>query len=240
MIASFNVASLEAHRRFWLSTLGAVDAGARAVELPGLRIETRPNAPAGGTRGTPLDHLGFQVPDLRAMVARVRAAGYPIVTRDALPSSIDVDEDGVAAIPVLETFVAFTVGPDEVTTEFLQYAGPPIALHHVHLFAPDPAAMRDWYVRALGAVPTVRGRFLSGEFAGVRLSFSQASWPLAATRGRAIERVTFEVPDGAAVEAAAATLEGAGATIDRGPSGLTVTDPSGTAIEIRAHAPPSR
>src|SRR5262245_40303968 len=41
--------------------------------------------PTGGTRGTTVNHAGFGVPNLRAALARVKAAGYPIVTRAELP-----------------------------------------------------------------------------------------------------------------------------------------------------------
>ncbi len=211
MRAYLNVTSLDVQRRFWVSTLGAAEAGASAVELPGLRIEMRAQPPTGGTRGTALDHLGFQVPDLAAMVERVRAAGYPIITRESLPAAIDVDDQGLAPIPAIDTRVAFTLGPDDLKVEFLEYPGPPIALHHVHLFGPDPTAMRDWYVRELGAVATVRGRFVSGELAGVRLSFSQTASPLTPTAGRTIDRVAFDVP---------------------GAAGPTTVDPWGAAIEI--------
>ncbi len=230
MIASVNVTSLEAHRRFWVSTLGATEAGEASAGLPGLRLAMQRAEPAGGTRGTPLDHLGFQVPDVRTMVQRVRAAGYPIVTRESLPASFDVDDEGLASIPALETRVAFTLGPDGIKTELLEYPGPPIALHHVHLFAPDASAMQAWYVRALGASPTMRGRFLSAEFAGVRMSFSQATWPLVSTKGRAIERLAFETADRAA---ARARLEAAGASVEEGPRSMIAADPWGTAIEIR-------
>jgi catechol 2,3-dioxygenase-like lactoylglutathione lyase family enzyme len=197
-----------------------------------LRLEFRRAEPSGGTRGTPLDHLAFQVPDVREAVERVRGAGYPIVTREVLPASIDVDHQGVASVPSLDTHVAFTSGPDSVVTELLEYAGPPIAFHHLHMFAPDPAAMREWYVRALGATPTMRGPFASGEFAGVRLSFSAASWAMAPTRGRAIERIAFELRDTAAADAVVKALRAAGADVEAEPP--VAVDPWGTAIEIRA------
>ena len=101
MRAYLNVSSLDAHRRFWVSTLGAAEADRTAVEVPGLRIEMQAQPPSGGTRGTALDHLGFQVPDLSATVQRVRAAGYPIITRESLPAAIEVDEQGLAPIPAI-------------------------------------------------------------------------------------------------------------------------------------------
>ena len=80
--------------------------------------------------------------------------------------------------------------------------------------------MRDWYIDTLGAVATVRGRFVSGELAGVRLSFSQTASPLAPTAGRVLDRVAFE-RDGAAR-----------------PGGSTTVDPWGAGIEIRLPSPP--
>lgn len=239
MRAYINVTSLDVHRRFWVSTVGATEAGDTALEIPGLRVELREGEPTGGTRGTPLDHIGFQVPNLPEMVERVRSAGYPIVTRESLPAAIEVDAQGLASIPAIDTRVAFTIGPDDLKTEFLEYAGPPVALHHLHLFGPDPSAMQAWYVDALGATPAVRGRFISGEFAGVRLSFSPASWPLEPTLGRTIERVAFDVADLEAVDAVAARLQAAGAAIQKGASSVTTADPWGTALEVRAPDSPS-
>src|SRR6185295_15248105 len=103
-------------------------------------------APTGGTKGSTVNHLGFQVPDVRAMVEKVRSAGYAVVTKE---ETTNPEKDGVAYTAVEDTSIAFIMGPDNVKVELFENkkATLPIALHHVHFFVSDPIAVRDWYVK---------------------------------------------------------------------------------------------
>ena len=105
--------NVDAHRTFWIETLGAVGhASDPAIAVfPNVSIVMRHRVPTGGTKGTPVNHIAFGVPDIRAAVDRTRAAGYPIVTRAELPERFEV-KDGLGFIPALNTSVAFTMGPD--------------------------------------------------------------------------------------------------------------------------------
>ena len=77
--------------------------------------------PTGGTKTTTVNHVGFGVPDLRAVVARVRAAGYPIVTRAELPPEFAKGEkDGIAFRADHNARVALVMGPDDVLVELVE------------------------------------------------------------------------------------------------------------------------
>jgi len=83
-----NVSRVDAHRAFWIDTLGAAG-GAKDPAIavfPNVSIVMNHCAPTGGTKGTPVNHIAFAVPDIRAAVDRTRAAGYPIVTARSFPS----------------------------------------------------------------------------------------------------------------------------------------------------------
>src|SRR5215813_14960527 len=72
-----NVTSLEAHKKFWVDTLGGT-----AMKFQGLDVIKFPDAfifltvqkPTGPTRGTAFDHIGFAVPNVPAMAMKLAAA----------------------------------------------------------------------------------------------------------------------------------------------------------------------
>src|SRR4051794_1540237 len=81
-----NVTSTEAHTRFFVDTLGGTLVPSAAVpdvivRFPNALIFLRHRAPTGGTKGTVVNHFAFGVPSIRQMVDRVKAAGWPMVTR---------------------------------------------------------------------------------------------------------------------------------------------------------------
>jgi catechol 2,3-dioxygenase-like lactoylglutathione lyase family enzyme len=162
-----------------------------------------------------VNHVAFGVPDIRAAVDRTKKAGYPMVTREELPDRFDVVAD-LGFIPQLDTSVAFTIGPDDIKVEFLEVrdAREAIAFHHVHFFCPDPEQMKMWYAAAFGVAVADRGPFQAIDLpGGLNLTFSQ-SGAVVPTSGRVLDRIGFELSDGAAW------------------SGHVLTDPWGTTIEI--------
>jgi catechol 2,3-dioxygenase-like lactoylglutathione lyase family enzyme len=238
-----NVTSVEAHKKFWIDTLGGTTAkiGASTVEtikFPNVLIVLTPAAPTGGTKGTTVNHIGFQVPNLRAMVDKVKAAGYPVVTRQELPAQYEVRDD-IGVVPDTGGLVAFVMGPDETKVELTENTAmrSAIALHHVHFYAPDVEAMRAWYVKVFGATAGTRGSFQTANLPGVSLTFSPATTPVVGTRGRALDHVGFEVKN---LEAFVKGLEAKGVKVDRGYTyaplyalGVAyLTDPWGTYIEL--------
>jgi catechol 2,3-dioxygenase-like lactoylglutathione lyase family enzyme len=235
------VTSLEAARKFWVAALGGVDAPAvsgAAVKLANVLVFLDERVPAGGTKGTTVNHIGFQVPDVRAMVDTLRAAEFPMVTRAELPQQFEVKDD-IALIPDLNASVAFVMAPDETKVEFIENTAMigSIAMHHIHFAAPDVQAMRDWYVKTLGAKPGRRGRFEVADMPGVNLTYSPAADAVIGTRGRALDHIGFEVKE---LEAVTERLAADGVQVDQpytrvpglGMAVAFITDPWGTYIEL--------
>ena len=236
-----NVSDVEEHKRFWVDTLGgtATTFGTtEVVKFPNVLVFLREQAPTGGTKGTTVNHIGFSVPDLRATLDEVRAAGFSVVTREELPPAMAVS-DGIAPIANQGISIAFLMAPDDVKVEVVEIRSQtaPISLHHVHFAAQDVHEMRDWYAETFGAVPGVRGTFQTANLPGVDLSYVPSTEPLAGTQGRSFDHVGFEI-DG--LEAFCKELEAQGVTFDRpytviegrGISLAFFTDPWGTYIEL--------
>ena len=234
------VTSVDEHKRFWVDTLGGelVTVGGRLeiVKFPDVLVFLREGEPTGGTKGTSVNHIGFSVPSTRETIDRVRAAGYPVVTREELPSALAV-EDGLAYIADQDTYIAYTMAPDDVKVEFVQSADePPMALHHIH-FAGPVDEMQAWYVETFGAERGMRGSFRAADLPGVNLTFSPSAETPAGTRGTVLDHIGFEV-DG--LEAFCRELEARGVVFDRPYAEISAlrlgvaffTDPFGIYIEL--------
>lgn len=233
------VTSVEAHRKFWADGLGGTPARLgtnEAVTFPNVIVLFRQGTPAGGTKGTGVNHVGFTVPDLRAALARLRARGFADVTRAEAPATMTV-VDGVAT-NATGTSIAFVMAPDEVKVELTEAKGQPaIALHHIHYYTQQVDAMKAWYVQTFGAKGGMRGAFQAADLPGVNLTFSPSPDPVVGTKGRSLDHIGFEVKD---LEAFCRKLEAAGVTFDRpytknATLGLGLaffTDPFGTYIEL--------
>ena len=81
-----NASNVDAQKKFFVETLGgkAIKIGTNnteVVEFPNVLIFFRQQAPAGESRGTTVNHIGFSVPDLRTTVGKVKAYGYGMVTQ---------------------------------------------------------------------------------------------------------------------------------------------------------------
>jgi catechol 2,3-dioxygenase-like lactoylglutathione lyase family enzyme len=237
-----NASDVAAHRRFWIDGLGgeAVSIGtssAEAISFPNVLVLLREREPTGGTIGTVVNHVGFEVRDVRATVDRLRALGYEMISRRELPSVYEVT-DGVAQRPGGNR-IAFVLGPDDIKVEMIENTSidHPIQLHHVHWAVPEGEAMRAWYVEHFGATPGTRIGQPTGELPGVNLTFGPTSDPVVPTQGRVLDHIGFEVKG---LEDLVKRLEASGIHMDRGytevPSmGIAIaflTDPWGTYIEL--------
>ena len=234
------VTSIDEHKKFWVDTLGGelVTIGnLEIVRFPNVLVFMREAAPTGGTKGTTVNHIGFSVPSTRSMVETVRGAGYPIVTRAELPPALAV-EDGLAHIADQDTYIAYTMAPDDVKVEFVENRAQtqPIALHHIH-FAGPVDEMKAWYVKTFNAVPGMRGSFEAADLPGVNLTYSPSAETTVGTRGRSLDHLGFEVKN---LEAFCRQLEAQGVTFDRPYAEVAAlnlaiaffTDPFGTYIEL--------
>jgi catechol 2,3-dioxygenase-like lactoylglutathione lyase family enzyme len=237
-----NVTSIDAHKKFWVDTLGGktVKVGTspnEVVAFPNVLIFLRQQAPTGGTKGTTVNHVAFAVKDVRAMKNKAKAAGYPIVTMQEAGAG-DVVTDDISFNKEQQSYSAFVMGPDDIKVQLFEVKSlaTPIALHHVH-FAGPATEMRDWYVKVFGAKPGTRGVYVTADLPGVDLSFSPSATPVVPTKGHVLDHIGFEVKDLAAF---LTKLEGMGIKPDQpirsipamGISIAFITDPWGTYIEL--------
>jgi catechol 2,3-dioxygenase-like lactoylglutathione lyase family enzyme len=234
------VTSIDAHKKFWVDGLGGTAAklGTNdSVKFLNVIVLFRQGTPTGGTKGTIVNHVGFTVPDIRAALARLKAAGFADVTKAEAPSTYAV-EDGVATTPT-KGLIAFVMAPDDVKVELTEARGQssPIAMHHVHYYTQQVDQMKAWYVQHLGAKGGMRGAFQAADLPGVNLTFSPSPEAVVGTRGRSLDHIGFEVRD---LEAFCKKLEAAGVKFDRPYSKVAAlgigiaffTDPFGTYVEL--------
>ena len=232
-----NVSDLDAHRKFWGDLLGGQLArfgDTEVVKLPNMLLFLRSQAPTGESNGSTVNHIGFKVPDLHGLVPRIKAAGFGIVTTDVVAGSTsDVHYNEGQNV-----YMAFAKGPDGVRVELMEdktLGG--IDSHHIHIFTEDDEATQAWYVEHLGGKPGTRGPFRKADIPGIELTFAKRDPPLSGTKGRAVDRIGFEV-DG--LEELCKRLETAGVHFDvpfrripqEGLSSASLTDPWGTYIEF--------
>ena len=182
----------------------------------------------GGTRGSAVNHVGFIVDDVRERVAQWKAAGVAV-----LPGNNGrLDQ-------------AFVETPDGVRIEILEdrTQSMPIRNEHVHLFVPEPEVQRAqaWYADTFGGKAGTRNDAPIVDLPGVQIRFGSADTTQAATRGRVLDHIGFDVSDHAAF---VQKLEAEGVQLDEpvreagsGSIITYITDPWGTRIEIIERAP---
>ena len=235
-----NVTDIAAHKRFWVETLGGTAVpfgGGEIFKFPNVLVAVTEREPTGGSKGTTVNHIGFTVPSTKAMIDKVRAAGYEVVTRAELPPSLTVEND-MAYIADQDTYIAFAMAPDNVKVEFVEAKGQreSISLHHVHFGGPVDE-MKAWYVETFGAAPGMRGAFEAADLPGVNLTYSPSPDPVVGTRGRSLDHIGFEIKG---LEAFCRKLEAAGVEFqvpyrEIDSLGIAIaffTDPFGTYIEL--------
>jgi len=246
-----NVTSLEAHRKFWVDTLGGTAMkfqGLDVIKFPDAFIFLNVQKPTGPTRGTAFDHIGFAVPDVPTMAKKLAAAGYKETTgREPAPGTPPPAASGTSA--VYGRF-AYFVGPDGAKIELVTAAGPtapPIVAHHIHFINKQYVEMQQWYMKAFDA--TLRqGQtdfFIGADLPGVGYSLNFFRWEgdqtitHMPTKGRVVDHVGFEVKN---LEAFCKKLEEKGIKLTReyrqkdkamGNIGTAlITDPWGVSIEL--------
>ena len=140
---------------------------------------------------------------------------------------------------------AFVETPDGVRIEILEdkTQSMPVRNEHVHFFLPEneiPKA-QAWYAKTFGGKPGTRNNGPVVDLPGVQLRFNKADAKQAATRGRVLDHIGFDVKDHAAF---VKKIQAEGIKLDepvrKSPTGSTITyitDPWGTRIEIVQRAP---
>jgi catechol 2,3-dioxygenase-like lactoylglutathione lyase family enzyme len=241
-----NTTDMAAQKRFYVDTLGGKLAtigsnNLEVIEFPNVFLFFRPmQAPTGGTIGSTVNHIGFSVPDLKPLVAKIKANGYKMITSDSVAATVKVTDDIAAASPT--TNIAFALGPEDVKVELVEVKAQqaPIQLHHVHFFGEHTAEMQAWYAKTFGAKVQPQGAgqvFVSAQLPGVTLNFSPSQTSTVATQGRALDHIGFEVKN---LEAFTKKLEAEGIPLTvsyrkveaLGISIAFIKDPWGTNIEL--------
>ena len=243
-----NTTNMAAQKKFFVNTLGGrvvqIGSGDRQqeiIEFPNVLIFFRPmQAPTGGSIGTTVNHLGFSVPDLKPVVAKLEANGFKMITSDSVAANVKVTDDIAAQSPT--TNLAFALGPEDVKVEFVEVKSQtiPIQLNHIHFFGQMNTEMQAWYAKTFGAKllpPNPRSTFVQDQLPGVFLNFTPSTEPTVGTTGRAIDHIGFEVKN---LEAFTKKLEDDGIKLDRpytkvpqlGIAIAFIKDPWGTNIEL--------
>jgi catechol 2,3-dioxygenase-like lactoylglutathione lyase family enzyme len=241
-----NVTNIEAQKAFFVNTLGgtAITVGTNNLEIvkfPNVLIFFNMRAPTGGTIGTTANHIGFSVPNLRAMVDKIKANGFKMVTTTEAVGR-DVKDDIAGPQQPGGASIAFALGPDEVKVELVEAKQQtvPIQLHHLHFFSQQNTQMQAWYAKTFGAVPRAAApgaAFVSSDLPGVALNFTPAPNPVVGTQGRAVDHIGFEVKN---LEAFTKKLEADGIKLERPYAKVAaldisiafIRDPWGTYIEL--------
>lgn len=242
----FNTTDMAAQRKFYVDTLGGVDKKigtnmVEVIEFPNVFLFFRPmQKPTGGTIGTTVNHIGFSVPDLKPVVAKIKANGFKMITTESVAATVKVTDDIAAWNPTMN--IAFALGPEDVKVELVEVRSQtaPIQLGHIHFFGQHNAEMQAWYAKTFGATtrPAAPGAaFLQDQLPGVLLNFSPSPTPTVATQGRALDHIGFEVEN---LEAFTKKLEADGIPLTvsfrkvpaLGISIAFIKDPWGTNIEL--------
>ena len=143
-----------------------------------------------------MNHVGFSVPDLKPVVARLKANGFKMITSDSVAATVKVTDDIAAASPT--TNIAFALGPEDVKVELVEVKAQqaPIQLHHVHFFGEHNTEMQAWYAKTFGAAAQPANpaqAFVTDQLPGVTLSFTRSPTATVGTQGRALDHIGFEI-----------------------------------------------
>jgi len=198
----FNTTDMAAQKKFYVDTLGGAAATVgtnmlEVIEFPNVFLFFRPmQMPTGGTIGTTVNHIGFSVPDLKPVIAKIKANGFKMITKDSVAATVTVTDDIAAASPT--TNIAFVLGPEDIKVELVEAKtqAAPIQLHHVHFFGEQQVEMQAWYAKTFGAAAQPANpaqAFVTAQLPGVTLSFTRSPTATVATQGRALDHIGFEV-----------------------------------------------
>jgi catechol 2,3-dioxygenase-like lactoylglutathione lyase family enzyme len=242
----FNTTDMAAQKRFFVETLGGKLAtigtnNLEVIEFPNVFLFFRPmQAPTGGMIGSTVNHIGFSVPDLQRVVAKLKANGYKMITTDSVAATVKVTDDIAAASPT--TNIAFALGPEDIKVELVEVKAQtaPIQLHHVHFFGEQQAEMQAWYTKVFGAAAQPSNpnqAFITAQLPGVTLSFTRSPAATEGTQGRALDHIGFEIEN---LEAFTKKLEADGIPLTvsyrtvpaLGIAIAFIKDPWGTNIEL--------
>jgi len=221
------VADPDAQKKLFVDVLGAQAKTLGPLELlkvPGILVvlQKARTAPTEGSAGSTVNHFGFLVKSYADTKAKLTAANIQFA----------MDNDKTKQI--IATF------PEGVRVEFTEDSSlkVPAVFHHFHLSTPNQESQQAWYVKTFGGTAGKRGAFPAAMFPGGEADFSKATEPQAATKGRSLDHIGFEVQG---LEEFCKKLQAEGVTFDTtyrvipqldGLKIAYVLDPEGTRIEL--------
>ena len=133
-----NVTDIEAHRVLWGPLLGGELVKLGPIEgfkFPNVLLFLREKEPTSGSVGTAVNHIGFLVKDIKASIAKLKAGGIEVITRQAAAGATEDiifnERTGV--------HMAFIQAPDQLKVELIEdrSLSTPIANHHIHYYTAD-------------------------------------------------------------------------------------------------------
>lgn len=225
---NLNVTDIEAHKKIWVEWFGGevVQTGLlTAIRLPNFLIVLTEQEPTGPTQGSVMDHFGFKVRNTAEFVERWTGAGMEA-------GNIFTGAEGMPN--------AYVMAPDGVWVELQEDPSlhVPIAGYHIHFWTPEYEELLAWYSEVFDLRIRPRGRIqTTTDVPGMNMSFAGTDEPTAPTRGRALDRIGFEVDD---LKAFSEKLKAKGVEFDveyrevegSGLKSAFLTDPAGTYIEL--------
>ena len=227
-----SVKDVDVHKQFWIEVMGGTlvkNGPLELIQFPGVFIMLRKADASGPPAGTIVNHFGFIVKDMPAMLAKWKAAG------------LKVD-------PTQNPNEAYVNAPDGIRLEV--YGEPalptPVSMNHLHYAAVDIPGIKAWYVNVFGANPGRRPcvgcianptMIEADDLPGVNLSFGGSNTPTLPTKGRSLDHIGFDVKNlDAFVSSLAAKGINIEAPIRQVPNSKVkvafLTDPWGTYIEL--------
>jgi catechol-2,3-dioxygenase len=230
------VHDIEAQQRFWLQLGGQPFENQkllpqRMIQLPGVYIILRQQESKGGSEGSVIDHIGFNVKNISDWLPKWTAAGIKIHPGN-LPGRV------------------MLTAPDDIRVEIIEdpSISAPIAMHHVHLFLPDTAAAQAWYIDVFGGVAASRasgkgGQYPLAKLPGAEFAFTKTDTLQIPTKGRALDHIGFDVKT---LDNFVQRLAAKGVQIeypvrpssnDKNVRVTHITDPWGTRIELTEGSP---
>ena len=223
-----NVTDIEAQKKIWVEWFdGKVvrEGPLTTIKLPNFLITMSENEPTGPTQGSVMNHFGFKVRNTAEFLERWTATGMEA-------GEIFTGAEGMPN--------AYVMAPDGVWVELQEDPSlhVPVAGYHIHFITPDYEELLAWYTQVFSLGVRPRGRIgTTTDVPGMNMSFGDAEEATAATRGRALDHIGFEVDD---LEAFCRKLAAMGIEFDveyREVESVELkiaflTDPSGTYIEL--------
>ena len=190
----FVVPDADVMTKAWIDQFGAVQVTSNSLKplkLPGIYVIVsgarggrggdQPAAKPAGTRGSVVDHIGFEVRDWDAFKSKAQAANMPWQE-------------------VTAGTQAFLTMPDDVTVEIMgnKDLKVPVQFHHIHMAVKDAQTAKDaqaWYMKEFGAGAGSRRNLPSAMFTVGEVDFLPARGGRngeppavpAGTKGRALD-----------------------------------------------------